>query len=198
MTGTSMMALMVCSAILSSCGDEPHGIVNAGAANETPSLTSQPGRPADVVASPMRATSATSAARVSALPVTCPATVGSAGALAVGTRRLGDPTATDLPLTDASIATVAPAEYDPATGNLSESEADDIEGGDYVTAAVFSYSPTLTAVSLVCRYGKSIQPLSGEAMLMIPLKPQWARCRYVAAQAGSPASMTCNRMKAVK
>ncbi|MEG3088587.1 hypothetical protein [Sphingomonas sp. PB4P5] len=127
----------------------------------------------------------------------CPPTVGSDSAKPAGVRRLGNIAATELPLTDASIATIVPEDYDPAIGNLNESEADEIDGDPNVSTASFSYAPSLEAVSLVCRYGKSVLPLSGEAMLLIPLKPQWAQCRFIAAAKGVTASMVCHTMKPI-
>lgn len=126
----------------------------------------------------------------------CPSVTGTG--VPAGARRLGNMTAAGLALSDAAIATIAPADYDPAAGNLQESEADEIDGPVHVAGASFSYAPSLPAVSLVCRYGKTVAPLSGEAMILIPLTPRWAQCRFVAARGGAPASMTCRPSKPVE
>ena len=112
-----------------------------------------------------------------------------------GARLFGDKTSTGLPLTAGEIATTAPADFDPAALNLNENEADDIEGGAAARVATYSYVPRMAVVTLACHYGKDVPPLSGEALLLIPLKPQWARCRFVYPKGNEPGSMTCNAAK---
>jgi len=115
-----------------------------------------------------------------------------------GARRLGE-AATSLALTSAALASIAPAEYDPEQFNLNEDEADDIEGdGLHASAFTFTMSPDSGPVSLVCRYGTGPEPLLARAMLLIPLQPQSAKCRFTDATSGKPATMTCRSTKPVE
>jgi len=115
-----------------------------------------------------------------------------------GARRLGEAT-TSLTLTSAALASIAPAEYDPEQFNLNEDEADDIEGdGVHASASTFTMSPDSGPVSLVCRYGKGPEPLLARTMLLIPLQPQSAKCRFTDAALGKPATMICRSTKPVE
>ena len=186
--------------LLSACGNtQPEASNNVAAASSVSVPDAAPvatsGAGADVTANMAATTSATALAAGSGTVAQCPGTIGAPGSVPSGARRLGNATATDLKLSDAVIAMTAPADYDPAQGNLDEAEADDIEGDPYVTAATFSYQADQPTVSLVCRYGKSVLPLSGEAMLLIPLKPQAAQCRFTAAKGSAPAAMSCQATK---
>jgi hypothetical protein len=194
MSTMSSITALLGIVMLSACGNTQPG-KDANGANTTSAnlVLSSPDPAAGIT--PISSTSIRAGSR--GVVGQCPPTVGSDSAKPAGARRLGDIAATELPLTDASIATIVPEDYDPALGNLNESEADEIDGDPHVSTASFSYAPSLDAVSLVCRYGKSVLPLSGEAMLLIPLKPQWARCRFTAAAKGMPASMVCHPMKPV-
>lgn len=172
-------------AILSGCGNARSSVakeVPAGSYNDVDALA--------VATQP----AASPSSRGSGVLAQCPATLGAPGR-PVGARVFGKTTVGSLPLSDAVIGMVAVKYYDPAVNNLNEFEADDIEGKVNTTAADYSYSPDSGDVSLACRYGKRSPPLSGEAMLLIPLKPQWARCRLVLAKGTKPASMTCRPTK---
>ena len=180
-------ACMVASglAILSACGN-----ARSTVANDASAVTRNAVDTATTAVEPVESPSSSTVGVLAS----CPSTLGAPGRPA-GTRAFGKTTPASLPLSDAAIGTVAVQNYDPALGNLDENEADDIEGKIYATAATYSYSPNSDSVSLACRYGKTVLPLSGEAMLLIPLKPQWAKCRFVAAKGTRPASMTCRASK---
>ncbi|MGY4398456.1 hypothetical protein ACVWZA_003664 [Sphingomonas sp. UYAg733] len=196
MNTASSIATLLGFAMLSACGNSPpETTANTAVQIVAPAVDVRTGN----VTMPAAATAATTPSAEKAGDLAhCPSTIGAPGAIPAGARRLGNANERDLPLTDASIATIAPADYDPELGNLAESEADEVDGDARIVGASFSYAPSLPAVSLVCRYGKSVLPLSGEAMLLIPLKPKWAQCRFIAATSGAVASMTCRPIRPIK
>jgi hypothetical protein len=127
----------------------------------------------------------------------CPATLAANDPLAPGARRFGAVGAAALPLSEASTATIPVAQADPANGLLDEDEplATEAAGDGVLVAATYTVASGQAPVSLVCRYGRATTPGQGAmttpAMLLVPVRPQDATCRFVAARAGHPASMAC-------
>lgn len=150
--------------------------------------------PQQAASLPRPAMSAVSSGASGTQIASCPATSSQTPS---GTRRLGEATP-GLPLTSAALASTAPADYEPEQFNLNEDEADNIEGdGLHASASTFTMSAGAAPVSLVCRYGTGPEPLLARTMLLIPLQPQSAKCRFTDAASGKPATMICRPTKPV-
>jgi hypothetical protein len=122
----------------------------------------------------------------------CPATAGTT--LPDSARRFGETTAT-LALTGGSLAMTTPTDFNPNEGGLDEEQPDDTEGDIYLEAADYSMEPHMEPISVVCRYGRYRELLQAQAMVLIPLAPQAATCRYIVAKPPRPASMICRRSR---
>lgn len=115
----------------------------------------------------------------------CPVTLSPAGALPSGSRLLGKRGPAVLALTSAIVTNDAPATAD-AGGVLAEVEPDDNQMRGGVSIENTLARPTAgNPFSLVCRYGRGVGQLGGQAALLVPLPAgrDWG-CRVAIPQAG--------------
>lgn len=126
-------------------------------------------------------------APASAVLAACPSAAKVGMALPPGARSFGKLTPNAVPLSNGSLDMEQPRYADPARG-FSEDASDDVSA----SGATYGYGPG-NDVSLMCRYGRGPLPLDAQVLVLIPLKPQFAICRFNAAKGKMPASMTCRR-----